>query len=79
MPPRPSLMSWPATPITSCPRTAWIWRFMAWTSAIEAKSKYLRQTKGRSSFRNSSPAGMSPAMARALIKAARSQFWPSVS
>ena len=25
------------------------------------------------------PAGMSPAMARALMKAARSQFWPTFS
>jgi hypothetical protein len=46
MPPRPSLMSWPATAISSCPRTAWICRFMACTSAMEAKSKYLRQMKG---------------------------------
>ncbi|GJE35540.1 hypothetical protein LDDCCGHA_5759 [Methylobacterium oxalidis] len=72
-------MSWPMTAIVSCPRTAWICRFMACTSAIEAKSKYFRQMKGRRSARNRSPAAMSPAMARALMKAARSQFCPSVS
>ena len=46
MPPRPSLMSWPATAIVSCPRTAWICRFIAWMSAMAAKSKYLRQMNG---------------------------------
>ncbi len=68
-----------ATANASWPRTAWIWRFIAWTSAMAAKSKYLRQTKGVSSARNVSPAGMSPAIGRALMKAARSQFCPVVS
>ena len=43
MPPRPTLMLWPATPIVPKPRKAWIWRFMAWMSAMAAKSRYLRQ------------------------------------
>jgi hypothetical protein len=48
-------------------------------SAMAAKSKYFRQMKGARSARNSSPIPISPAMARALMKAARSQFWPTVS
>ncbi len=36
MPPRPSLTSWPATATSSWPRTAWIWRFIAWMSAMAA-------------------------------------------
>ena len=39
---------------------------MACTSAIEAKSKYLRQMKGPSSARKRSPAAMSPAMGARL-------------
>ncbi len=72
-------MSWPATAMAPWPRTAWICRFIAWTSAIEAKSKYLRQMNGRSSARNPSASAVSPATGRALMKAARSQFCPTVS
>ena len=79
MPPRPSLMSWPATAMASCPRTTWIWRFIAWMSAMVAKSKYLRQMNDVSSARKRAPASRSPAIGRALMKAARSQFWPRVS
>ena len=68
-----------ATAISSCPRTAWICRFMACTSAMDAKSKYLRQMKGRSSFRKFSPSVRSPAIGLALMKAARSQFCPRLS
>ena len=35
--------------------------------------------EGESSFRNASPAARSPAQGRALMKAARSQVWPSRS
>jgi hypothetical protein len=34
--------------------------------------------KGASCWRIASPAAMSPAQARALISAARSQFWPTL-
>jgi hypothetical protein len=56
----------------------WICRFIAWISAMAAKSKCRRQMNGARSARNAAPAGMSPAIGRALMKAARSQFWPSV-
>ena len=46
MPPRPTLMLWPATPMLPKPWKAWICRFMAWMSAMAAKSRYLRQMKG---------------------------------
>ena len=41
--------------------------------------RLLRQMKGSMSFRNSAPAVESPAHWRALIQAARSQFWPMLS
>ena len=52
---------------------------MLWMSATAAKSRYLRQMNGDSSRRNFSPAAMSPAQARALIMAARSQLRPMLS
>ena len=42
-------------------------------SSIAPKSRLLRQTNGRIAARNASPAAMSPAQARARMKAARSQ------
>ena len=39
MPPRPSLMLWPATAISPWPAWAWIWRLMEWMSSIAAKSR----------------------------------------
>jgi hypothetical protein len=50
-----------------------------WMSAMAAKSRLRRQMKGCSSARNASPRAMSPAAMRALMWAARSQFWPTLS
>ena len=61
------------------PPWAWIWRLMEWMSSMAAKSRLRRQMKGSIDFRKRAPVSGSPAQARALMKAARSQFWPMPS
>ena len=81
MPPRPSFRSapWRVEPLVDLVQ-AWIWRLIEWMSAMAAKSRLRRQMKGDSSARKAlARAPRSPAAARALMKAARSQFWPTLS
>jgi hypothetical protein len=56
----------------------WICRVIEWMSAMAAKSRLRRQMNGSSSPRNDLARAMSPAAALALMKAARSQFWPTL-
>ena len=48
----PELEVMAGTAMPPIPLWAWIWRFIAWMSAMAAKSRYLRQTNGDSSLRN---------------------------
>ncbi len=74
MPPRPILILCPSNEIFANPLWVWICDLIAWISSMAAKSIDLRQIKGIRKVVNSSPAVISPAMGRALIMAARSQF-----
>ena len=66
IPPKPSLMLFSKL----LRRTSrLIIAFMARRASMALKSKYLRYTKGRSSFSKLSPACLSPAMTLALIMA----------